>query len=146
MKRRTFLAGIGTAGTAALAGCTVDAELASVKARVTGHVGEPRALGISNETPQKHTVTVTVTNDAGQTVFTGERTLPPNTEIKPVWTTTRIGWYTITAETETGRRTTADMRVCVGYRTALVVIHPDNLEIVQLHADPDASACSITES
>lgn len=145
LKRRTMLSAIGTAGAMALfAGCT--AELSGAASGLTGRVGEPRALDIENDTATAQTVSIRITRDDGTTVFSEQRTVPSETDVEDVWTTTRVGRYTVSARTADCRQASATMFVCVGYHDAKLRIDPDGLLFGQAHGDPEAAACSLDTS
>lgn len=142
MKRRTVLGGIGVVGAIALLGGG-RAELAAANAQLTGHLIKPRALHLSNQTDTTQTVSLTVNQEDGTTVFSAERTIAAETDVDRLWETTRIGRYTVTAQTPEGRQTSGDMLVCVGYHDAELLIEPEDFLIGQAHGDPDAGACSL---
>lgn len=75
--RRTLLSSLTTGGAVALAGC--GARLASVEARMRGHVDTPRELRVTNETEEPYTLSVTVANAREETVFATTTRIPPDT-------------------------------------------------------------------
>lgn len=146
MNRRTFLAGSATVGTVALAGCAVTEIGAmgdSVQAEVTGHVLRPRSIILYNGDDVTHTVTLAVTDESNQPVFEGEAEIAPDTIIKDVWTTTRVGRYRITARTTSGLSDSTEMLVCVGYGGVMIRIYPDSLSMPQSHHDPKVAHCRL---
>lgn len=146
MDRRTFLAGSATVGAMALAGCLVTQVGAmgeSAQAEVTGHVLRPRSIIIHNGDDVTHAVTLTVTDEADQTVFEGEVEISPDAIIEDVWGTTEVGRYRITAETESGLTGTTEMLVCVGYGGVMISIYPDSISMPRSHHDPHAKHCRL---